>query len=82
LASRPDSLLHQEDREEHDTFREGGAQNRLDENLRRRAGITADGFRSLHTNETYTECRAKGGQTNMNATSHFITFRFLIASRD
>ena len=66
----------QEDREEHDTFSEGGAQNGLNQNLRGRAGITPDRFRSLHADESDAESRAQTGETDVNATSHLITFRY------
>src|SRR6266542_7103489 len=42
----------QEDREEHDAFGKGDGQDRLDQNLRRRAGIASHGFRSLRADET------------------------------
>ena len=67
--------MRQENGEEHDTFSERGAQNRLYEDLRGRAGVAPDRFRSLHTDESYTDGRAQAGETDVNITSHFITFR-------
>ena len=75
-------LRRQEDRKEHDAFRKRGAQNGLHEDLRGRAGITPDRFRSLHADETYAECRAQTGETDVNAASHFITFRCSRRPRD
>jgi hypothetical protein len=74
--SEVSTLLRQEYGEEYDSFRERGAQNGLNQNLRRRAGIAPDRFRSLHTNETHADSRAKRSQTDVYATSHFVTFRF------
>ena len=61
--------------EKHDAFSEGRAQNGLDEDLRRRAGIAPDRFRSLHTNQAHADSRAERRQADVNITSHFITFR-------
>ena len=65
------TLRRQEDREEHDAFREGGAQNGLNQNLRRRAGIASHRFRSLHADETHADGRAERRQTDVNISGHF-----------
>src|SRR5687768_8241919 len=64
-------LLHEEDGEEHDTFCEGSAQNRLNEDLRRCARIAADRFRSSHTDQTYTDRSACGGCGHVYVTGNF-----------
>jgi hypothetical protein len=63
-------VSEEEDREEHDSFREGRAQDRLDENLRRRAGITPNGFRSASPDQSNADGGAKTGTGNVNASSH------------
>ena len=50
LVLRPISL-HQEQGVEHDRLSEGDGQNRLDQNLRRGAGITSHGIRSCHADQ-------------------------------
>src|ERR1700761_1973247 len=61
--------FREEDREEHDAFGEGGAQDRLHEDRGGGAGITADRFRSLHTDQTHAQGGAEGGETDVNAAS-------------
>ena len=52
-------ILHQEQGVEHDRFSEGNGQNRLDQNLRGRAGITSHRFRSLHADQAHADGRAQ-----------------------
>src|SRR5438046_2640700 len=49
----------EEEGEEHDAFREGGAQDRLDQNLRGRSGIAPDGLRSFCANKADADGRAE-----------------------
>ena len=60
-----------EDGEEHNTFCEGSAQDRLNENLRRCARIAADRFRSSHTDQTYTDSGAGCGERDVYVTGNF-----------
>src|SRR5689334_18164740 len=62
-------LLAEEQGEEHDAFCEGGAQNGLDQDLRGRAGIAPDRFRSLHTDQTDADGRAEGAKATLDAAS-------------
>ena len=59
------AYLHQEQGVEHDGFGEGDGQNRLDQDLRRRAGIASHRFRGLHADETHAEGRAERRQTDV-----------------
>jgi len=70
------SLSHQEEGVEHDRFGESDGQNRLDQNLRRGAGITAHGYRSSHADQTNPKSCAKRCQTNVNAPSHMVPLSF------
>jgi len=84
--------FHQEQGVEHDRFGEGNGQNRLDQDFRRGAGIAADSFRSLHTDETNARGRAKCCQTYVQVPAQFCQQRhhchicflsfFLVGSRD
>ena len=58
-------LFHEEQGVEHDRFCEGDGQNRLDHNLRGRAGITSHRIRSPHADQTHAYRRAQRGQTNV-----------------
>ena len=71
--SAPFSLLSscEEDREEHDTFREGRAQNRLNQNLRGRARIASDCFGRLHADHTHTDGRAERRRCDVKIPSSF-----------
>jgi hypothetical protein len=73
LSPRAWTLLtfRQVNGEEHDAFREGGAQNGLNQDRSRGAGIASHRFRSFHADETYTDRRAERCQTDMNVSSHF-----------
>src|SRR5262244_2667534 len=66
------SLSHQEQGVEHDRLSEGDGQNRLDQNLRRSAGITSYGFRSRHADQADRQSRAKRCQTNVYAANHIV----------
>ena len=59
--------LTEEQGEEHDAFCEGRAQDRLNEDLRRCAGIAPDRFRSLHANQTYANSRSKRAEAALDA---------------
>ena len=64
-ADRPravNGLVGEVDREEHDAFGEGGAQDRLHQDRGGRAGIPADRFRGFHADETHAEGGAEGGE--------------------
>jgi hypothetical protein len=60
----------QEDREEHNTFRKGSAQDRLNQDLGGRAGIPPDGFRGFHTDDTHADGGAQAGGRDVNITGH------------
>ena len=66
------SLSRQEQGVEHDRLSEGNGQNRLDQNLRRCAGITSHGYRSCHADQTNRNGRAKRCQTNVYAANHIV----------
>src|SRR6188474_2974246 len=57
----------QEEGKEHDTFCEGRAQDRLNEDLRGRAGIAPVRFRSLHADQAHADGRAKGAEAALDA---------------
>src|ERR1700720_4003836 len=65
------TLLHEEQSVEHDSFREGNGQDRLDQDFRRRAGIASHRLRSLHADEAHAEGRAKRRQTDVNVSAQF-----------
>src|SRR5690606_29452536 len=60
--------LHEEDREEHDAFGEGGAQDRLNENLRGGAGVPAHCLGGLAADDAYCDSGGEGGDADVEVT--------------
>src|SRR3954468_14471677 len=56
------STLHQEECVEHDGLGEGDGQNRLDQDLRRGAGVSSDGLGGFHADQSDAERRAQRSQ--------------------
>src|SRR5438094_9721033 len=66
----PLRLSYQEQGVEDYRFGEGDGQNRLDQNLRRRAWITSHCVRRFHPDQTNPKGRAERRQTNVQAPRH------------
>lgn len=60
-------LFNEEERVEHDRFRERDRENRLHENRRGGAGIATDGRGCAHADQTDTYGRAKSREAYVNA---------------
>ena len=76
-------LLHQEDGEEDNTFRQGRTDDGLGQDLTRCTRITADCFCSLHADDTDADGGADRGQANVQTTTdfcehHMFTFLFVV----
>ena len=59
------ALLHEEDGVEHDGFCEGNREDRLHQNLGRRAGIAPHGLGGLHADESHADGRAERRQADV-----------------
>ena len=70
------SLSHQKQGVEHDSLSEGDGKDRLDQNLRRGAGIPSHRYRRPQADQTNPKARAERRQTNVYAPSHMIPLSF------
>jgi hypothetical protein len=68
--ARDDASPHQEERVEDDGFGQGDGENRLDHDLRRRAGIASDRGRRAHPDQSHADRGAERRQAHMQATGH------------
>jgi len=72
------AVWQQEDGEEHNSFSEGCAQDRLDQNLRRSTGIASHCFRSTSTDQTHADSGAKGCSSTQVLYGHIFRNAMLI----
>jgi len=70
-APRQDLFARQVNGKEHNTFREGCAQNCLNQDRRGRAGVTTHSLGRFHTNEADTKGSAQSGQPDVQVARHF-----------
>ena len=66
--------MDEEERVEHDRFRERDRENRLHQNRSRRAGIAADRGSRAHADESDADGRAEGREADVNASGHFCQY--------
>jgi hypothetical protein len=63
-------LVNEEECVKDDRFREGDRQDRLHENRRRRARVTADGRSRAQTGKAYANAAAHGRKSYVNVATH------------
>ena len=78
----PDGLLafREEDREEHDAFGEGGAQDGLNQDRGGGAGVASDGFGSLGTDQTDADRGSERGETDVDVSGEAVGNGFAVSA--
>ncbi len=68
---RRESLLAEEQRVERDRFRQGHADDGLDEDLPRRTGVATDALDGLRADKAYANCGGETAEGALDAAGHF-----------